>query len=1135
MTTMLSPPMQRKVKGKGSQNIKVFVRCRPMNAKEKEARSFMCVDVQNNKDILVKERPMDKITKNFAFDKVFGRESKQIDVYKAVAKNSVEEVMNGFNCTIFAYGQTGTGKTFTMEGDRTPDNTNWEDDPLAGIIPRCVNHLFDELRINKCEFTMRVSFLELYNEELFDLLSAHDDLSKLRLYEDVNRKGSCVIQGLEEVLVRNKSDVYNVIEKGSAKRQTAATLMNAHSSRSHTVFTVTVHIKENTEDGDELLKTGKLHLVDLAGSENIGRSGAIDKRAREAGNINQSLLTLGRVITCLVEKTPHIPYRESKLTRLLQDALGGRTKTSIIATISPSSSNYEETLSTLEYAYRAKNIQNKPEVNQKLNKKELIGEYTNEIERLRLDLLAMREKNGVYLANENYQEMCHNLEIQAQEITDKINQIRTMEAEMEKKTELFNQVTEELAETNLKLEQTTETLGETRQTLEVTQTTLTETKQHLGKTKKTLQCTQKLLTDTAQDRDEQKHLVGKHQDTEAKLQTEGYSLIEVADITTTDITKLQDKLDRKRTVENKNEDIVAEFQQSYSDNVDTMKEQMTNFIAQKQQSLTSINESMGSSIEKFKVEVTSITDKLSTFTQDQVELLNQLQNSYDIQNKELVESSSNFNNKVSSINTSCLETIQSTYSMQMKEAIDKFATYTSENANLISNLQTTLHERLNNLSDKCLKNKNEQEVLCEEIISKVNKLSSALNKSVDSNLSSTNNIRTSTEQHTKYFQSTLALIKEQLSALELAESQQHKTTISTLTTLDTELHESARQTKSSEAEIVLVAENLKKNTSSHTDAIDTLKKETQVNMDDVCTRMESTIQHLGEERCTLDSVVDRCIQETTSTLSQVIKESAEYNQNINTKSSENVKLYSEKTQNIQSSMTESSETVSKLLVSSLSQQESNHKDVQVEVLGVEGALGGFATELHDNLCENRLQVIDLLNDKMIQDVPTGETPVRREYSYRRSISRTSPHEKILRSYRTGNINKIPLPTLDDMEDDSFTSPDVSPVLSRRNSEEMLQGSQTRLDDAGTFMVPPPPVGRQNSREDSSLSKDSGFPLSRSSSSTSLTDTKENREGTSLVRRGSTKRREIKTPTNFQDKSVERNQESRNVKVLGVKN
>lgn len=130
-----------------------------------------------------------------------------------------------------------------------------------------------------------------------------------RLYEDGMRKGSVIIQGLEEVQVHSKQEVYRILERGSEKRRTAETKMNANSSRSHTVFTVTVFINQQSIDGDDMLKIGKLNLVDLAGSENIGRSGAVDKRAREAGNINQSLLTLGRVITCLVEKAPHVPYR----------------------------------------------------------------------------------------------------------------------------------------------------------------------------------------------------------------------------------------------------------------------------------------------------------------------------------------------------------------------------------------------------------------------------------------------------------------------------------------------------------------------------------------------------------------------------------------------------------------------------------------------------------------------------------------------------------------------------------------------------------------------------------------------------------------------------------------------------------
>uniref|UniRef100_A0A669C335 Kinesin-like protein n=1 Tax=Oreochromis niloticus TaxID=8128 RepID=A0A669C335_ORENI len=391
---------------------------------------------QNRKEVMVRTGGMnDKASrKTYTFDMVFGPSAKQIEVYRSVVCPILDEVIMGYNCTVFAYGQTGTGKTFTMEGERSPDEQfTWEEDPLAGIIPRTLHQIFEKLSENGTEFSVKVSLLEIYNEELFDLLSPTEDVSeRLQLFDDPRNKRGVVVKGLEEVTVHNKDEVYQILERGAAKRRTASTLMNAYSSRSHSVFSVTIHMKEITLEGEELVKIGKLNLVDLAGSENIGRSGAVDKRAREAGNINQSLLTLGRVITALVEKRPHVPYRESKLTRILQDSLGGRTKTSIIATVSPSSSNLEETLSTLEYASRAKNIMNKPEVNQKLTKRTLIKEYTEEIERLKRDLAATRDKHGVYLSSENYESMVAQITAHEEQITEYNDKIAIMEEELKK-------------------------------------------------------------------------------------------------------------------------------------------------------------------------------------------------------------------------------------------------------------------------------------------------------------------------------------------------------------------------------------------------------------------------------------------------------------------------------------------------------------------------------------------------------------------------------------------------------------------------------------------------------------------------------------------------------------------------------
>lgn len=446
-------------------------------------RSLESVEVTSNREVVVKQDYRNP--KKFTFDRSFGPESNQAVIYHSVVAPFIEEVLAGYNCTVFAYGQTGTGKTHTMIGEESPNAANsWDDVRIffyfflteqmsqstifsfkqntdVGIIPRAVNHLFEELRIMGVEFSMRISFLELYNEELSDLLSTSE--SPIRIYDDSSKKGSIIVHGLEEIPVHSSADVYKLLAKGQDKRITASTLMNVQSSRSHTIFSILVHIREYNADGEEVLKVGKLNLVDLAGSENISKAGN-DKgiRTRETVNINQSLLTLGRVITALVERTPHIPYRESKLTRLLQESLGGRTKTSIIATVSPGHKDLEETLSTLEYAHRAKNIQNKPEINQKLTKKLALREYTEEIDRLKRDLMATRSKNGIYLAQETYTEMTNRLDAQNQEMSEKQSAIKVLKDEMVKVQKVFNEVSLNLVEKETELAETYETLHSTK-------------------------------------------------------------------------------------------------------------------------------------------------------------------------------------------------------------------------------------------------------------------------------------------------------------------------------------------------------------------------------------------------------------------------------------------------------------------------------------------------------------------------------------------------------------------------------------------------------------------------------------------------------------------------------------------------
>ncbi|XP_021944821.1 kinesin-like protein KIF11-A isoform X2 [Folsomia candida] len=567
-TTMFSPEYQlSKAKGKDKrENILVFARVRPINSHERSKSAITVVDCPGVREVVCKERG--GVSKTFTFDRVFGPNSKQIDVYKSVVSPLLEEVLQGYNCTVFAYGQTGTGKTFTMEGERTNegggDALTWESDPLAGIVPRAMSQLFDELRVTSSEFTVRVSLVEMYNEEVYDLLSQTEDSKPktVRLFEDSKSKGSVHIQGLEEVIVHNKHEVYTIMERGSQMRKTASTLLNANSSRSHTVFTVTVHVKESNPLGEDLMKIGKLHLVDLAGSENIGRSGAVDKRAREAGNINQSLLTLGRVITALVERAPHIPYRESKLTRLLQDSLGGRTKTSIIATISPASINIEETLSTLDYAHRAKNIQNRPEVNQKLTKKAMLREYTEEIERLRKDLQASREKNGIYVDKENYDKMMSQIESQNQDLTEKIQHTRNIEEQLEIKIS-------EIAQRDAALEEMKDDLNAAN----VLIADLRKKVSKLGHKIRSLE----------NEKEEVEHIVKVQMDTEVKLKDEASTLLNTAEETTVNLEALYNKLERKKGVERTNLDAGLRFREGFSKDVNVMASNVDTFREQHSQ------------------------------------------------------------------------------------------------------------------------------------------------------------------------------------------------------------------------------------------------------------------------------------------------------------------------------------------------------------------------------------------------------------------------------------------------------------------------------------------------------------------------------------------------------------------------
>ncbi|GMF24971.1 unnamed protein product [Phytophthora fragariaefolia] len=454
-------------------NVQVAVRCRPLNSREKAAGRGAVVQCKpNSSEVAVVKR------KTYTFDRVFGQYSTQKDVFTSVVRPAVDEALAGYNCTVFAYGQTGTGKTYTMQGDLSPGSET------AGIIPRSVRCIFDALEAGGEEFSVRVSFLQLYNEELKDLLDPDAD-KKLRLMEDAKRGGVYCVN-LLEVTATTAKHVYELVNTGVKNRITSETLMNENSSRSHSIFTIRIHSKEHNAAGEDLLRVGQLNLVDLAGSECVGRSGARNARAREAGTINQSLLTLGRVITALVDNLPHVPYRDSKLTRLLQESLGGRAKTTIIATLAPCADSLDETLSTLEYAYRAKHIKNKPELNQKMTKAGLLNDFGSEIETLRAALRAARLKDGVYLPLEQFTDMQERLGGQGVQLTELEEMLKARNASCKELEEAAERHATEVSTLTLAKQ-------EVSNKLTATEAELASTKERLGKTTQELQQAQTMV------------------------------------------------------------------------------------------------------------------------------------------------------------------------------------------------------------------------------------------------------------------------------------------------------------------------------------------------------------------------------------------------------------------------------------------------------------------------------------------------------------------------------------------------------------------------------------------------------------------------------------------------------------------
>ncbi|CAB3377763.1 Hypothetical predicted protein [Cloeon dipterum] len=390
-------------------SVRVAVRIRPQIARELIDNLGVCTSVTPGE-------PQVQLGKGnlFTYDHVFDTEEVQSAIYESCVANLVEGALEGYNATVLAYGQTGSGKTYTM-------GTGYEltcGAENVGVLPRAIRHIFSgiesrqeqarEAGIPIPEFRVEAQFIELYNENLYDLLEPDRSMQEpknIRIHGD--HFGGISVEGVNRTVVKIEEEAMSCLRNGALSRSTGETQMNQQSSRSHAIYTLHIQQrrlapeesedKENGVTGDFETLTSKFHFVDLAGSERLHRTGATGERAKEGISINCGLLALGNVISALGDKSKkvmHVPYRDSKLTRLLQDSLGGNSRTVMIACISPSTQDFMETLSTLKYANRARNIKNRVTINQDKYSQQL-SQLRQEVQRLQLELLEYKQGKRV--------------------------------------------------------------------------------------------------------------------------------------------------------------------------------------------------------------------------------------------------------------------------------------------------------------------------------------------------------------------------------------------------------------------------------------------------------------------------------------------------------------------------------------------------------------------------------------------------------------------------------------------------------------------------------------------------------------------------------------------------------------------
>ncbi|GAM40023.1 kinase-related protein [Talaromyces pinophilus] len=995
-------------------SIHVVVRCRGRNDREIQENSAVVVSTEGTNGVELSMGPNALSNKAYHFDKVFSPAADQTTLFDDVVTPILNEMLSGYNCTIFAYGQTGTGKTYTMSGDMTDTLGILSEN--AGIIPRVLYSLFTKLEDR--EYTVKCSFIELYNEELRDLLSP-DDKANLKIYENESKRGhnsSTLVQGMEEHFIHSATAGIKLLRGGSYKRQVAATKCNDLSSRSHTIFTVTTSVKRTTEAGEEYISTGKLNLVDLAGSENIQRSGADNKRAAEAGLINKSLLTLGRVINALVDKSSHIPYRESKLTRLLQDSLGGQTKTCIIATVSPARSNLEETISTLDYAFRAKNIRNKPQINSTLPKKTLLREYTMEIEQLKSDLIATRHRNGVYLSAEAYEEM--KIESESRRIINEEQRakIESKEASLKHKTEELFALTSNFNNLKKDNEETRAALNETNDVLEQTEIVLRDTK--------------KLL--------DQEEIIRKaHEQTEEKLYGIGSELLSKLDQTVEHVNGLHQKIHRESDLHSLNrdtwetstgdvvdvtkliEDRVEIFESEHSALIQGLSAKITDFVTKELQTVASGNSQINTSrsfLAETENELTEQTTKAHNEMNDVLEEIKVL--------REEVKG------KVGQ----GLNGLSAAAERISKEVIDEMTDFHTQLHSSYSTLGRDFKAMFEKITEHLESQKTEIEDLRAQLLE-------ANRQAIQGNQSASTDLEKVLEEERQAAETDRADLLSQISLLIEASSQKQASRLKgRVDTVTSDLKTSG--------------ENLHKATHKYQEGMDKWADKESRLMEEVVSSRDAIKGRMQEDWEVFEQR-NESIQKSTQAVHQ-----------------ETVRIVDEQVQQMAVQMEALDDFVSRARSqngshheSHLANLESLTKNIKDSFSSLEEGLGSMSSQLHafqqtaseqeDSIkqavtpfCEEvRQPLVELRNNiqnaPMAEYKPTGTTPPRMSYEYPRTLPRTESHSTLL-----DKLKQTTQPILTPLEEENLDPGLKSPFKHRMGSPMKTRVYNDAEDEVG---------------------------------------------------------------------------------------